>query len=94
MAKIKVKPGWEDKEYTGRIGTKRVKRAKLGSLSEEDLQTILDTDPRNASRMIDGTPSKLQAKTDNNPGEPRMWFTSAGKTDNNPGEPLPAKPKA
>lgn len=69
MANIKVKAGWEDKEYTGIVGGKRFKKVPLGKMSEADLQSILDSDPRNASRMIDGTPSKAQ-KADNKPGEP------------------------
>lgn len=65
----KVKKGWEKNRFYGRIGGKQIKGVPLGELSESELQAILDGDPRNASRMIEGKPGAT-LKKDNKPDEP------------------------
>jgi len=70
MAQAKVKPGKEGQKIWAKVGGKRIQGKLLSELTSDELQAILDSDPRNASRFIDGVPSKLQGKTDNKPGEP------------------------
>jgi hypothetical protein len=64
----KVKQGWEQNKFYGTAGKELIRGVELGKLSPAQLQAILDGDPKNASRMIDGTPTPK--KTDNKPGEP------------------------
>lgn len=67
----KVRKGWEDcKHYGPGANGRKILGEKLGDLSVADLQFILDSDPKNAVRMIDGIPSKNKAQ-DNAPGEPK-----------------------
>lgn len=66
----KLKKGWEDRKFYGIAGALRFRGKRLGDMTPEELQAILDADPKNGRKMIDGTPSKAAPKTDNKPNEP------------------------
>jgi hypothetical protein len=66
----KLKKGWEDRKFYGVVGNLRFKGKRLGDMTPDELQAILDADPKNSRQMIDGTPSKAVPKTDNKPAEP------------------------
>lgn len=70
MAQAKARKGWEDcKHYGTGANGRKILGVKLGELPAEDLQAILDSDPKNAIRMIDGIPGKQ--KQDNSPEAPK-----------------------
>lgn len=70
MAQAKVRKGWESKTIWGKVNGRSVRGVKLSELSAEDLQSLLDQDPKKASKFIDGTPSEKAEKTDNKPNAP------------------------
>ena len=50
----KARKGWEKHRFYGKVLGELVTGTPLGELTSTQLQAILDSDPKNASNMIDG----------------------------------------
>lgn len=66
----KLKKGFEGCKFYGTAGAFRFKGKPLGEMTGEELQAILDSDPKNNRKMIEGTPGKAAPRADNRPEEP------------------------